>query len=292
MAASVPVCGFGRRLILLLDAIRFEHSIFALPFAYVGMVLAAGGMPQWWQVFWITLAMVFARTTAMAANRLIDRDHDRANPRTAGRALPTGRLTARDMLVLTLVGLVGFVYASAQLNWLCLALSPLSVLVLLGYSYTKRFTWLSHFVLGFADSMAPAGGWIAVRGQLDWPMLALTAGIGLWIAGFDILYACQDVEFDRRTGLYSVPAQFGIPVALHLSSLTHVLTVLLLGVVGVSLSLGVLYWLGLAIAAGLLAYEHAIVSPNDLSRLNVAFFNVNGYIAIVVFMFTLGALYA
>jgi len=281
----------ARRLWLLLDAIRFEHSVFALPFAYVGMLLAARGLPQWWQVIWITAAMVCARTMAMAANRLIDRHLDRMNPRTAQRHLPTGRLSAREMALLGVAGLVGFVYSAAQLNDLCLQLTPLAIVVLIGYSYTKRFTWASHFVLGFADAMAPAGGWLAVRGQFDTPMLVLTAAVGLWIAGFDVIYAIQDIEFDRQMKLHSVPVRFGVPAALHLSSLTHLLTLLLLVSVGEMLSLGLLYWVGLAVAAGLLAYEHAIISPRDLTRLGVAFFNVNGYIAIIVFVFTLGALY-
>ena len=289
--ASLVPSRLARRIALLLDAIRFEHSIFALPFAYIGMLLAARGVPEWWQVAWITVAMVCARTVAMAANRLIDRHLDRVNPRTAARALPTGRLSAREMSALTLVGLLGFAFAAAQLNDLCLKLTPIAAVVLLGYSYTKRFTWLSHFVLGFADAMAPAGGWIAVTGRLEWPAVLLAVAVGAWIAGFDLIYACQDIDFDRRAGLHSVPASFGIAATLWMSALSHVVTVTVLALLGAWLSLGPVYWVGLAIAAGLLAYEHAIVRPNDLSRLGVAFFDVNGYIAIVVFVFTLGALY-
>lgn len=280
-----------KRASIVLESIKFEHSVFALPFAYIGMVLAARGLPGWDKVAWITLAMVGARTLAMAANRLIDAKLDALNPRTAARAIPRGLLSRKDMLVLALAGLLVLFVAAWRLNPLCLQLAPLAAFVVVGYSYTKRFTWLSHAVLGLSDGIAPAGGWIAVTGSLGWPAVILTLAVALWIGGFDLIYACQDVEFDRETDLHSVPARFGLAVALWTSAICHVLTILCLALVGWDLRLGVLYWAGLALASILLTYEHWLVRPNDLSKLNVAFFNVNGYIAVIVFVFTMGGLY-
>jgi 4-hydroxybenzoate polyprenyltransferase len=227
----------------------------------------------------------------MAANRLIDAKLDALNPRTAARAIPRGLLSRKDMLVLALAGLLVLFVAAWRLNPLCLQLAPLAAFVVVGYSYTKRFTWLSHAVLGLSDGIAPAGGWIAVTGSLGWPAVILTLAVALWIGGFDLIYACQDVEFDRETDLHSVPARFGLAVALWTSAICHVLTILCLALVGWDLRLGVLYWAGLALASILLTYEHWLVRPNDLSKLNVAFFNVNGYIAVIVFVFTMGGLY-
>jgi 4-hydroxybenzoate polyprenyltransferase len=280
-----------RRISVYLEAVKFEHTIFALPFAYLGMALAAGGLPTLAQLVWVTVAMAAARTLAMAANRLIDWRIDAGNPRTAGRALPQGLMSSAEMAALCLASLAVLAFAAWQLNPLCFQLMPAAVVVLVGYPYTKRFTWLSHWVLGLADGLAPVGGWIAVTGQLAWEPLILGLAVGIWIAGFDLIYACQDVEFDRAVRLHSVPARFGVPAALWLSSLSHVVTVLLLALLGYLLALGVPYWLGLAAAAGLLVYEHSLVRPDDLSRLNVAFFNVNGYIAVIVFMGTFAALF-
>ena len=275
----------------LLESVKFEHTVFALPFAYLGMVLAARGLPSASQVLWITLAMVGARTLAMACNRLIDRRIDALNPRTAGRALPTGRLTPWQLVALA--GLSAFVlsFATWQLNELCFKLAPLAVLIVIGYSYTKRFTWLTHFFLGLADGIAPVGGWLAVTGKWAWEPFILATAVGFWIAGFDLIYACQDVAFDRAHGIHSVPARFGVATALRLSTFAHALTTLLLLALGVYLSLGPAYYVGWGIAVGLLIYEHRLVRPNDLSRLDVAFFNVNGYIAMVVFAFTLAGIY-
>jgi 4-hydroxybenzoate polyprenyltransferase len=266
-----------------LDAIKVEHTVFALPFAYLGMVLAAGGWPGWPKVLWITVAMVAARTTAMVANRLIDRAIDARNPRTAGRHLPRGLLRPRHLRVAATVSAAVFLLAAWRLSPLCLALAPLALVFLVGYSYTKRFTWASHFVLGFTDGAAAAGAWIAVRDRMDPPAWLLWLVVTVWIAGFDILYACQDVEVDRREGLHSVPARFGIPAALALSRGCHALTALALALTGWTLGLGPLFWVGWAAVAGLLVYEHSLVSADDLSRLDMAFFNVNGYISVITF---------
>jgi 4-hydroxybenzoate polyprenyltransferase len=265
-----------------LEAIKFEHTVFALPFAYIAMVLAAGGWPGWWTVVWVTLAMAGARTCAMAANRVIDREIDARNPRTAGRHLPRGALRAGALRGLAAGGAALMFLAAWMLNPLCLALAPLALAFLVGYSYTKRFTWASHWILGFTDGIAAAGGWIAVRGHFDPPALVLWFAVTVWIAGFDLIYACQDVEVDRAQRLHSVPARFGVPAALRLARLNHALTAVALAWLGLMMGLGVFYWVGWLAVVGLLIYEHSLVRPGDLSRLNMAFFNVNGYIAVIV----------
>jgi 4-hydroxybenzoate polyprenyltransferase len=266
----------------LLEAIKFEHTVFALPFAFIAMVLASGGWPGWWTVVWVTLAMAGARTCAMAANRVIDRHLDARNPRTAGRHLPRGTLKVSTLRLLALGGAVLMFVAAGMLNRLCLALAPLALVFLVGYSYTKRFTWLSHWILGFTDGIAAGGGWIAVRGQFDPPALVLWFAVTVWIAGFDLIYACQDVEVDRAQGLHSVPARFGVAPALALARVNHALTALALAALGWMEGLGLLYWVGWAAVVALFVYEHSLVTPRDLSRLDVAFFNVNGYIAVIM----------
>jgi 4-hydroxybenzoate polyprenyltransferase len=275
-----------------LDAIKFEHTIFALPFAYVAMVLAAGGWPGWRIVVWVTFAMAGARTLAMSVNRLVDRWTDARNPRTRGRHLPAGLLSPATMLAAAVAAGALLLLSAWMLNPLCLRLAPLAAVFLVGYSYTKRFTWLSHWILGFTDGIAAAGGWIAVRERFDPPVFILWFALTVWIAGFDLIYACQDVDFDRAEGLHSVPARFGIPVALGLARLCHVLTVAAFVALGWWMGLGWLYWAGVVAVAGLLVYEHSLVSPGDLSRLDVAFFNVNGYIAVILFAAVLGGLWA
>jgi len=274
-----------------LDAIKFEHTVFALPFAYVAMVLAADGWPGWRVLIWVTLAMVGGRTLAMSVNRLADRWIDARNPRTAGRHLPTGRLKPGQVLAAA-VASAALLFASAwMLNPLCLALAPLAALFLVGYSYTKRFTWLTHWVLGFTDGIAAGGGWIAVRGAFDPPVVVLWFALTVWIAGFDLIYACQDVDVDRAQGLHSFPARFGVAAALRTAQVCHLLTVLAFATLGWMMGLGVLYWAGVLVVAGLLVYEHSLVSPGDLSRLDVAFFNVNGYIAVILFCAVLAGRY-
>jgi 4-hydroxybenzoate polyprenyltransferase len=248
------------------------------------MVLAADGWPGWPTLLWVTLAMAGARTLAMAVNRLADRFIDAANPRTARRHLPAGLLTPAPVAGAAVAAGALLLLSAYMLNPLCLILAPLAVVFLVGYSYTKRFTWLSHWILGFTDGIAAAGGWIAVRGAFAPPVYVLWFALTVWIAGFDLIYACQDVEFDRRTGLHSVPARFGIPAALATARICHVLTIAAFALLGWMMGLGWLYWLGVAVVAGLLVYEHSLVSPDDLSRLDVAFFNVNGYIAVILFL--------
>jgi len=274
-----------------LEAIKVEHTVFALPFAYLGMVLAARGWPGWHAFLWITVAMGAARTTAMAANRLIDRHIDARNPRTAGRHLPRGLLRPRDLVVAALASTTVFFVAAWQLNPLCLALAPVALVFLVGYSYTKFFTWTSHWILGLTDGAAAAGAWIAVRGTMEPPAWLLWLAVTVWIAGFDLLYACQDVEFDRRERLHAVPVRFGIAAALRAARVSHGLTAAALAAVGWVLSLGAGYWLGWLVVVGLLVYEHSLVSADDLSRLDLAFFNVNGYISVITFLAALAGLW-
>ena len=271
-----------------LDAIKFEHTVFALPFAYVAMVLAAGGWPGGRVVLWVTLAMAAARTLAMSVNRLADRLIDAANPRTAGRHLPAGLLRPWHMLLAAVVSSVLLALSARMLNPLCFKLAPWAALFLIGYSYTKRFTWTSHWILGFTDGIAAAGGWIAVRGAFEPPAFVLWFALTVWIAGFDLIYACQDVDFDRRTRLHSFPARFGIGAALLCARICHLLTVSAFVVLGLMTGLGWFYWVGVVAVSGLFVYEHSLVSPDDLSRLDIAFFNINGYIAVILFAAVLG----
>ena len=248
------------------------------------MVLAAGGWPGWRVLIWVTLAMVGGRTLAMSVNRLVDRATDARNPRTAQRHLPRGLLRPWEMGALAGAGGALLVISAWQLNPLCLKLSPLALLFLVGYHYTKYFTWSSHWILGFTDGIAAAGGWIAVREAFDLPAFVLWFTVTVWIAGFDLLYACQDVEFDRAERLHSFPARFGIPAALWAARVCHVLTVLALAALPLTLRLGLGYWIGWLTVGALLVYEHSLVSANDLSRLDMAFFNVNGYISVITFV--------
>ncbi len=273
-----------------LEMIKWEHSIFALPFAMCGAMLAARGWPTAREFAWILLAMVAARSAAMAFNRLADADYDKANPRTRVRALPAGLLSRHFVAGFVFVSCLVFVLAAAQLNRLALYLSPLALGVLLLYSYTKRFTRWSHLVLGFADGISPAAGWIAVDGNLDTRILILVAAVTFWVGGFDVLYACQDIEFDARVGLHSIPRFVGIGRALLVARLMHVLMLLLLVWLILVFGLGTLAWIGVVLVGALLTYEHSLVSVNDLSRLNAAFFTLNGVISLLYFLFTAGDL--
>jgi 4-hydroxybenzoate polyprenyltransferase len=276
------------RVRIVLEMIKFEHSVFALPFALVGALLAArmgGGLPTWRQLLWIVIAMVSARSAAMTVNRIADREYDRRNPRTANRAIPAGDLSVGFAWAFTAVLSAVLIIAAWQLNAAALKLSPLALAVLFFYSYTKRFTTWSHFVLGFCLGISPAAAWIAIRGSLDWRMLILSAAVTLWVGGFDILYACQDVEFDEAAGLYSIPRRFGIARALAVARTMHLLMAALLVGLAWSFHLAWPAWAGIAVVAALLSYEHSLVKPDDLSKINAAFFAVNGYISLLFLLF-------
>jgi 4-hydroxybenzoate polyprenyltransferase len=268
-----------------LEMIKWEHSIFALPFALTATILAANGLPTGRAIAWILVAMIAARSAAMAFNRWADADLDAANPRTRGRAIPAGLLSRQFVLGFTLLAALVFVLASAQLNRLTLYLSPLVLAVLLGYSYLKRVTRWSHLGLGLALGLAPTAAWIAVRGSLDPRILVLTAAVALWAGGFDVLYACQDCDHDRAAGLHSLPQAVGIPAAFWAARAMHLAMLVLLAWFGLLFQFRTLGWLGIAAAALLLAYEHSLVSPRDLRRLNAAFFTMNGVIATVFLAF-------
>ncbi len=280
----------ARNLRITLEMIKWEHSVFALPFALCGAMLAARGWPSGRQLFWILVAMVAARSAAMAFNRLADAALDAANPRTQARALPAGLLSRGFVAAFVVVSCLVFILAAAQLNRLSLYLSPVALAVLLLYSYTKRFTRWSHFVLGFADGISPAAGWIAVSGYLDWRILILVGAVTLWVGGFDVLYACQDYDFDLRAGLHSIPRYVGIRRALVVARLMHLGMLLLLVWMVPAFHLGRLSLAGVALVGLLLAYEHSLVSARDLSRLNAAFFTMNGVISLLYFLFMAGDL--
>ena len=279
---------------LFLELIKFEHTIFALPFAYLGMVLAAGGLPTFHQFFWVTVAMAAARTLAFAINRLADRRFDASNPRTAKRPSVTGALSTQVIVVSAVISVIVLALAAWLLNPLALILFPGALVFLLGYSYTKRFTSLCHWVLGFTDGLAAVGGWIAVRGSIftaaDLPAWLLLFAVTFWIGGFDVIYACQDVEHDRKEKLYSWPSRRGVANGLFMAKANHVLTIVTLVVLGLTFPLKWPFWVGLVIVTGLLYYENSIVKPDDLSRINVAFFNINSYIAVTLFVGTFLAL--
>jgi 4-hydroxybenzoate polyprenyltransferase len=274
-----------RELRTTLEMIKWEHSIFALPFALCGAFLAARGIPSWRQLLWIIVAMVAARSAAMAFNRLADASIDAANPRTQSRAIPAGALSKGFVASFVLISCAIFILAAWQLNRLTLLLSPVALAVALLYSYTKRVTRWSHLVLGFALGIAPAAAWIAVRGSLDPHILLLTAAVMFWVAGFDILYACQDYEFDQQTGLHSVPRYWGISRALWVARFFHIVMLVLLVTLLSVFKLGKIADVGVIAVTALLLYEHSLVSSKDLSKLNAAFFTMNGVISVVFFAF-------
>ena len=268
-----------------LEMIKWEHSVFALPFALTGAVLAAGGWPAGRALFWIVICMVSARSAAMAFNRWADADLDAENPRTAMRALPAGALSRGFVGGFVIISALVFVGAAAMLNRMTLALAPVALAVILAYSYMKRITRWSHVVLGLALGIAPSAAWIAVRGSYDVRILVLTIAVLLWVSGFDMLYACQDFEHDRRAGLRSVPQAFGLKGAFWLARAAHIAMIAMLLWLSLLFGLGVLAWVGIGVVAALLAYEHAIISPGDLRRMNAAFFTLNGVISVLFFLF-------
>ena len=268
-----------------LEMIKIEHTLFALPFAFLGAVLAARGIPTAWQILWITVAMVGARSTAMAFNRIADRALDARNPRTSMRAIPAGALSVGFVLLFTIVSAAIFLFAAAMLNRLTLVLSPVALGSVLLYSYTKRWTMFAHLVLGWCLAIAPTGAWIAVRGTLDSPVpLLLSLVVMLWTAGFDVLYACQDYEFDRREGLYSIPARVGIRRALWISRGLHAGAFAGLVALYFVTKLGALSAVGVFVTGALLIYQHRLVRADDLSRLNAAFFTTNAFVSLILFL--------
>jgi len=279
---SVPVLHDLR---VTLEMIKWEHSIFALPFALCGAMLAAGGIPSIHQLFWIIVAMIAARSAAMAFNRWADAAIDAANPRTSARALPAGHLSPAFVVTFVLVSSLVFILAASQLNRLTLMLSPVALAILLLYSYTKRVTRWSHLVLGFALGIAPAAAWIAVRGSLDARILLLTAAVTFWVGGFDVLYACQDYDFDRQSGLHSLPRYFGIRGALWIARAFHLVMVGFLIALCFAFALGKIAALGVLVVVALLIYEHSLVKVDNLSKLNAAFFTMNGVISVLFFAF-------
>lgn len=278
------------KLRIFLGMIKFEHTLFALPFAFVGAILGAVTMekrlPDWSECGWILLAMVGARTAAMGLNRVIDKAIDKRNPRTAMRAIPAGLLKSKDVLFFIVISFVLLFWSASQLNSLSLKLLPLAVFFLVIYSYTKRFTWTCHIVLGLTIGLAPLGGWVAVTGSVTWTSIILYLTVAMWTAGFDIIYACQDVEFDRKEGLHSIPAKFGISRALEIARVLHALTAAGFALLLILTDLSWWYFAGTIVAAALLLYEHRLVKPNDLSKLNAAFFTMNGVLSAVIFVFT------
>lgn len=271
-----------------LDMIRFAHTVFALPFAFMGAVLAAGGIPPGRTLWWILVAMVGARSGAMGTNRIADRRLDSLNPRTRDRALPQGKIALGEAAAFVFVSFAVFVFSAWMLNPLCFALAPLAIIIVCGYSYTKRFTAASHLVLGLSLALAPIGAWVAVRGEIAAPALVLGLGVLFWVAGFDILYAFQDIGFDRRTGLFSIPAWLGPAKGLIVAGVFHALTVGCLALLIPLLHLGPIYRLGLLCAALLLIYEHLLVHRHGLAKLDTAFFAVNGVLSIGMFLATVG----
>src|SRR6516164_3472354 len=277
------------RIRTVLEMIKFEHSVFALPFALTGALLAARATKHGWptpqQIWWIVVAMVAARSAAMTMNRIADLRFDKENPRTRMRALATGELSVSFAWAFTIAAVAVFFVAAWRLNLLALRLAPVAIAVLFFYSYTKRFTNWSHLFLGFALGISPAAAWIAITGSLDWRMLILCAAVTLWVGGFDVLYACQDVDFDKQAGLFSVPKRFGIANALVIARVMHAGVVVLLSWLAASFGLPWPAWAGIVVVATLLAYEHSLVKANDLSKLNAAFFTVNGYISMLFLLF-------
>ncbi len=275
---------------IVIEMIKFPHTVFALPFAFIGAILAEKKIPSLDKIFWITVAMVGARSAAMSFNRLADWRFDALNPRTKDRALPKGILTPLQVMIFIILTGTIFIFATSRLNPLAFKLSPLALFIVFFYSYTKRFTILSHFFLGLSLSLAPIGAWVGVKGVIELPALLLGSAVVFWLIGFDILYALEDIDFDRKTGLKSIPQKLGIKKSLYISRFSHLITVLLLFSLYPLLNLGYIYLIGLAAITGLFIREHSLVKENDLTKLDIAFFNMNGYISVVVFLATLADL--
>ena len=283
---------FWTKLKTTLEMIKFEHTLFALPFAFLGAVLAAEGLPTWRQILWITVAMFGARSAAMTFNRIIDRKFDAANPRTANRELPSGKLSVRFAWAFFVVSVILFEIAAYSLNWLTFALSPVALASVLGYSYAKRFTSLAHLILGWALAISPTAAWIAVRGSLDSEIpILLSLLVMMWTAGFDVLYACQDYEFDKKAGLRSIPARFGIKNSLRIARIFHFQAFVVLLILYLATGLGYLALAGVFAVGALMIYQHTLVKPHDLSRMNAAFFTTNAFVSVILFATFGGAVF-
>lgn len=277
--------GLLKKIKIYAEMIKFEHSIFALPFAYFGAFLSQMKVPSFRNLFWITAAMVGARSFAMALNRIIDIEIDRLNPRTSERALPKGILSIKNAITFSLISLGIFLLSVYHLAPICRYLWPLVIIPFVIYPYTKRFTYLSHFILGICLGLSPVGAWIAISNSISFEPFLIAIAVMFWVSGFDIFYAIQDIEFDRKHGLHSIPARFGIKKSLLITKLLHLLTILFLILVGITLKLGIFYFTGVLITSIVLTYENLIIKPDDLSRLNIAFFNLNGLVSIIMFIF-------
>ena len=284
---------FWTKLKTTLSMIKFEHTLFALPFAFLGAILAADGLPTVWQIVWITVAMFGARSAAMTFNRIIDRNFDAANPRTASRELPSGKLSVSFAWAFFIVSISLFEFAAYSLNWLTFALSPVALLFVLGYSYAKRFTAFAHLILGAALAISPTAAWIAVRGAIDSEVpLLLSLLVMMWTAGFDVLYACQDYEYDKKAGLRSIPARFGIKNSLKIARIFHFQAFIVLFLLYLVTGLGWLALIGVFAVGALMIYQHTLVKPNDLSRMNAAFFTTNAFVSVILFVTFGGAVFA
>lgn len=284
--------GFFFKLKTTLDMIKFEHTLFALPFAFLGAVLAANGLPTAWQILWITLAMVGARSAAMTFNRIVDRDIDAQNPRTKNRELPSGKLSVNFAWVFFIASVLLFLLSAFMLNWLAFALSPIALLSVLGYSFAKRFTSLAHLLLGWSLAISPTAAWIAVRGDIDSEVpILLSLLVLMWTAGFDVLYACQDFEFDKKAGLRSIPARYGIKNSLWIARLFHFQAFVVLLLLYLVTDLGWLALAGVIAVGALLIYQHTLVKPTDLSRMNAAFFTTNAFVSVILFLTFGGAVF-
>jgi len=280
-----------QKLKVILEMIKFPHTVFALPFAFTAAVLAANGLPAWDKILWITLAMVGARSGAMGMNRLLDADIDAKNPRTKTRAIPAGLLTKAQVGLFSLLSFALLIYSAYRLNPLCYELSPIAIAVVTFYSLTKRFTWACHIFLGLALAFAPVGAWIAIRGSIDMPVIILAVAVLTWVAGFDIFYALQDIDFDRQAGLHSIPRHLGVNGSLWVARLLHLISITGLLYIYYPLGLHFIYLIGVGVVAAMLVYEHLLLRNGDLNKLDAAFFNMNGYISVTVFAFSAAAVY-
>ncbi|HEV7701708.1 MAG TPA: UbiA-like polyprenyltransferase [Pyrinomonadaceae bacterium] len=284
--------GFFSKLSTTLSMIKFEHTLFALPFAFLGAILAANGLPTWWQILWITVAMVGARSAAMTFNRIIDRDIDGKNPRTASRELPSGKLSVGFAWAFLYASIAVFLLASYSLNWLTFALSPVALLFVLGYSYAKRFTSLAHLLLGAALAISPSAAWIAVTGSIaDEVPILLSLFVLIWTAGFDVLYACQDYDYDRKAGLRSIPARFGVKNALWIARLFHAQAFIVLLILWLATGTAWISLAGVFAVGALFIYQHALLKPTDLSRMNAAFFTTNAFVSVILLVTFGGAVF-